>query len=67
MNNSKPSENIFYRSPSYILLSSKETYTKCLNFESNKVSKIKKMTTKQKAANFISAKSKATTSMKDHQ
>ena len=63
MNNSKPSENIFYRS--YILLSSKETYTKCLNFESNKVSKIKKMTAKQRATNFISAKSKAITSMKD--
>ena len=59
MNNNKSSENKFYRSPLYILLSSNETCTKCLNFESNKVSQIKKMTTKQSATNLIPAKSKA--------
>ena len=32
--------------------------TKCLNFESNKVSQTKKMTTKQSATNLIPAKSK---------
>ena len=35
----------------------KQSCTKCLNFESNKVSQIKKMTTKQSATNLIAAKS----------
>ena len=59
MNNNKFSENKFYRSPLCILLSSNETCTKCLNFQSNKVTQIKKMTTKQSATSLIAAKSKA--------
>ena len=59
MNNIKSSENKIYRSSLCILLSSNEICTKCLNFESNKVSQIKKMTTKQSATNLIPAKSKA--------
>ena len=43
----------------WIFLSSNMICSKCLNFESNKVSQIKKMTTKQSAANLIPAKSKA--------
>ena len=52
-------ENKFYRLPLFILLSSNETYTKCLNFEPNKVTQIKKMTAKQSATNLIPAKSKS--------
>ena len=37
----------------------KRNCTKCLNFDSNKVTQIKKMTTKQSATNLIAAKSKA--------
>ena len=37
VNNNKYSENKSYRSPSWILLSSNEICTKCLNFESNKM------------------------------
>ena len=59
MNNGKSSENKFYRSPLCILLSSNETCTKYLNFESNKVTQIKKMAIKQSATNLIPAKSKA--------
>ena len=58
MNKNKFSVNKFYRSPIWILLSSNMICSKCLNFESNKVSQIKKMTTKQSAANLIPAKSK---------
>ena len=59
MNNKKSSEKNFYRSPLCILLSSNKTCTRCLYFESNKVSQTKKITTKQSAANLIPAKSKA--------
>ena len=55
MNKNKFSVNKFYRSPIWILLSSNMICSKCLNFESNKVSQIKKMTTKQSAANLIPA------------
>ena len=48
VNNNKSSENKFYISPLCILSSSNETCTKCLNFESNKVTQIKKMTTKNR-------------------
>ena len=46
LNNNKSSENKFYRSSLCILLSSNETCAKYTNFESNKVTQIKKMSTK---------------------
>ena len=56
MNNNKSSENKFYRSPLCIILSSNETCTKCLNFDSNKVSQTKKVTTKQSATKIADIK-----------
>ena len=62
MNNNKSLADRFYRPPLCILLPSNETYTKCLNVESNKVTQIKKITAKQIATNLIPAKSKASIS-----
>lgn len=57
MNNNKSSESTFPRSPLFIFWSSNESCTKCLNFQSNKVSQTKKMTTKDSATNVMPVKS----------